>query len=195
MGDQIEIVLGMVQASALLFIPVMVWLSRRLGKQASYAVGLSWWAAVMLALAFIPPSARTIAYILGGLAGFGIAAAHVIPFSIVPDVIEIDELETGQRREGAFYGFIVFIQKTGTAFALAFVQWILHLSGYVAGADQPASAVWAIRMMIGPLPCVLLVISMLLAWRFPINRARHAELRAQLAEKRLQTAQLSAVDD
>jgi glycoside/pentoside/hexuronide:cation symporter, GPH family len=188
MPAQIDIVLGMVQASALLFIPVMVWLSRRLGKQASYAIGLSWWAVVMLVLAFLPPAARTLAYILGALAGFGIAAAHVIPFSIIPDVIEIDELETGQRREGAFYGFVVFIQKTGTAFVLAFVQWILHLSGYTAGTQQPASAVWAIRMLIGPLPCILLVISMLLAWRFPINRERHAELRAQLAEKRMAAA-------
>jgi glycoside/pentoside/hexuronide:cation symporter, GPH family len=188
MADQIEIVLGLVQASALIFIPVMVWLSRRMGKQTSYAVGLSWWAVVMLILAFLPPSMRTVAYILGGLAGFGIAAAHVIPFSIIPDVIEIDELETGQRREGAFYGFIIFIQKSGTAFVLAFAQWILYLSGYTAGAAQPASAVWAIRVLIGPLPCVLMIISMLLAWRFPINRARHAELRAQLAEKRLQAA-------
>lgn len=110
-------------------------------------------------------------------------------------MIEVDELETGQRREGAFYGFIVFLQKTGTAFALALVQWLLHMTGYVAGAEQPASAVWAIRMLIGPLPCVLLVISLLLAWRFPINRTRHAELRAQLVEKRLKITALVLAED
>jgi glycoside/pentoside/hexuronide:cation symporter, GPH family len=196
MGDQIDIVLGLVQGSALIFIPVMVWLSGKLGKQAAYAIGLSWWALVMLALAFLPPQARTVAYILGALAGAGIAAAHVIPWSIVPDVIEVDELETGQRREGAFYGFLVFIQKTGTAFTLALVQWTLHLSGYQAGAEQPASALWAIRLLFGPLPCLLLFISIFLAFRFPINRQRHAELRARLAEKRLQEGLSPApVDD
>lgn len=185
MADQIEIVLGLVQASALVFVPVMVWLARRMGKQASYVVGLSWWAVVMVVLSFLPPSARMLAYLLAALAGFGIAAAHVIPWSIIPDVIEDDELRTGQRREGAFYGFLVFIQKTGTAFVLAFIQWILHLSGYVAGAEQTPQALFSIRMLIGPFPAVLLIISMILAWHFPINRSRHAELRAQLAEKRL----------
>lgn len=156
MGDQLEIVLGPVQASALVFVPVTVWLSRRMGKQGSYAVGLSWWAAVMLVLAFLPPTARPLAYVLAALAGFGIAAAHVIPWSIVPDVIEADELETGERREGAYYGFMVFAQKSGTAVALALMQWALHLSGYTAGAEQSASALWAIRFLIGPVPAVLL---------------------------------------
>ena len=184
MADQLEIVLGLVQGAALLFIPVVVWLSGRLGKQSAYAVGLSWWAVVMLALAFLPPEAQALAYLLAALAGFGVAAAHVIPWSMVPDVIEADELETGQRREGAFYGFLVFIMKTGSAFALAFVQWVLHQTGYVAGAEQPNSALLAIRVLIGPLPAALLVLSIILAFKFPINRARHAELRRQLAVKR-----------
>jgi glycoside/pentoside/hexuronide:cation symporter, GPH family len=184
MADQTDIILGLVQASALICIPLIVWLSGRLGKQGAYAIGLSWWAIVMLILAFLPPSAASFAYFLAALAGVGIAAAHVIPWSIVPDVIETDELATGERREGAYYGFLVFLQKSGSAFALALVQWILALTGYHAGGTQPPSALLAIRMLIGPLPAVLLLISILLAWRFPINRARHAELRAELAEKR-----------
>ena len=184
MADQLEVVLGLVQAAALICIPIVVWMSGRWGKQRAYVVGLVWWAAVMLALAFLPPSARTLAYVLGALAGLGIAAAHVVPWSIVPDVLEVEELETGERHEGAYYGYMIFVQKVGSALALACVQWILDLSGYVAGAAQPASALLAIRVFIGPVPAVLLTISMLLAWRFPINRERHAQLRAALAEKR-----------
>ena len=111
MADKLDIILGLVQASALICIPVIVWLSGKFGKQRAYAVGLVWWAAVMLALAFLPPQARTLAYVLAGLAGLGIAAAHVIPWSMVPDVIEADEMETGQRREGAYYGFLVFMHE------------------------------------------------------------------------------------
>jgi GPH family glycoside/pentoside/hexuronide:cation symporter len=125
-----------------------------------------------------------VTYALAALAGVGVASAHVIPWSIIPDVIEADELATGQRREGTYYGFLVFLQKGGSALALALMQWVLHLSGYVAGAAQPASALLAIRLMMGPLPALLLFTSMLLAWRYPITRARHAELRAQLAARR-----------
>jgi glycoside/pentoside/hexuronide:cation symporter, GPH family len=185
MADKLDIILGLVQASALVCIPVIVWLSGKFGKQRAYAVGLVWWAAVMLALAFLPPQARTLAYILAGLAGLGIAAAHVIPWSMVPDVIEADEMETGQRREGAYYGFLVFIMKTGSAFTLALMQWIFHLTGYQPGVvQQNHQTLLAIRMLIGPVPAVLLFTSILLAWRFPITRKKHAALRVELAERR-----------
>ena len=102
----------------------------------------------------------------------------------MPDVIEMDELETGQRREGTFYGFMVFLQKTGTAFTLALVQWVLHLTGYVPDAVQSPQVLTAIRVLFGVLPCVLLLPAIFFAWRFPINRAQHLELRRALAEKR-----------
>jgi GPH family glycoside/pentoside/hexuronide:cation symporter len=184
MADKIEVVLGLVQASALVCVPLAVWLAAAWGKQRAYVAGMVWWAGVMLSLAFLSPSARPVTYALAALAGVGVASAHVIPWSIIPDVIEADELATGQRREGTYYGFLVFLQKGGSALALALMQWVLHLSGYVAGAAQPASALLAIRLMMGPLPALLLFTSMLLAWRYPITRARHAELRAQLAARR-----------
>jgi glycoside/pentoside/hexuronide:cation symporter, GPH family len=184
MADQFNILLGLVQLSALICIPIIVWLSGRHGKQKAYVSGMVWWAAVMLGLAFLPPSARTLAYVLGGLTGLGIAAAHVIPWSMIPDVIEEDEYETGERREGAFYGFLVFIQKTGTAFVLAMVQLVLHWTGYQPGVEQSPNTLLAIRLLFGALPGVLLAISMFFAWRYPINQARHMELREKLAVRR-----------
>jgi GPH family glycoside/pentoside/hexuronide:cation symporter len=184
MADQIEIVLGLVQAVALVCVPVVVWLSGRWGKQRAYGLGMAWWALVMLSLAFLPSSDRTIVYVLPALAGLGVASAHVIPWSIFPDVIEADELATGQRREATYYGFLVFLQKSGSALALAFMQEILHLTGYVAGAEQSATVLLALRLLMGPLPALLLTLSIILAWRYPLTRERHAALRAQLAARR-----------
>jgi GPH family glycoside/pentoside/hexuronide:cation symporter len=183
-ADQIEIVLGLVQGAALLCVPAVVWLAGRWGKQRAYIVGVAWWALVMLSLAFLPSADRTAVYLLPLLAGLGIAAAHVIPWSIIPDVIEADELATGQRREGIYYGFLVCLQKGGAGLALAFMQWVLRLTGYVAGAEQAEGVLWAIRLLMGPFPALLLIASIVLAWRYPLTRARHAELRAQVAEQR-----------
>jgi GPH family glycoside/pentoside/hexuronide:cation symporter len=182
--DQLDIMLGMVQLSALICIPIMVLMSNRMGKTQAYLVGVGWWVVVMLVLGFLPQGTILPTYILAATAGLGIAAAHVVPWSIIPDVIDADELATGHRREGTYYGFLVFLQKTGTAFTLALVQWMLHFSGYVAGASQPASALFSIRMLIGPFPAVLLVISMFLAWRYPLSRSRHSAMRAELADRR-----------
>ncbi len=171
MPDQIEIVLGLLQGSALLCTAAAVWLATRWGKQLTYAVGVLWLAAIVLPLTFLQPGAEKIVFVLALLAGFGVAIAQVIPWAIVPDVIDADELATGQRREATYYGVLTFAQKGGTALALALMQGVLALTGYVAGAQQPASALLAMRVMIGPVPAVLLLISMLLAWRYPLTRA------------------------
>jgi GPH family glycoside/pentoside/hexuronide:cation symporter len=181
---ELEVFLGLVQASALVSIPLMVKLSDRFGKQKAYIFGLTWWMVVMAVLAFLPSDAQTLAYFLAAIAGVGVAAAHVIPWSIVPDVIEADELATGERREGAYYGFLVFIQKTGAAFTLALMALVLNATGYVADQPQNDATLLAIRLMIGLVPAVLLTISMILAWKFPLGKQKHADLRAALAARR-----------
>jgi glycoside/pentoside/hexuronide:cation symporter, GPH family len=182
--DSLAMFLGLIQGSALIGVPIMVKLSDKLEKRKAYFIGMVWWIVVMLILAVMPSDAATFAIILAAVVGPGVAAAHVIPWSIVPDVIEADELATGERREGAYYGFLVFIQKTGAAFTLALMQLVLGATGYVADQPQNDGTLLAIRLMIGLVPAVLLSISIWFAWRYPINKAQHNEMRAALAAKR-----------
>jgi glycoside/pentoside/hexuronide:cation symporter, GPH family len=184
MPDQVEIVLGLLQASALICVAAAVWLATRRGKQQTYIVGAVWLTVIVLSLTFLPPNAQMVVFALAILAGFGVAIVQVTPWSMVPDVMEVDELATGQRREATHYGILTFAQKGGTALALALMQATLALTGYVAGAPQPPAALLAIRLMMGPVPAVLLGISALLALRYPLTRERYAEIRAQLAERR-----------
>jgi GPH family glycoside/pentoside/hexuronide:cation symporter len=187
MGDQVEIVLGLLQASALIFTAVAVWLATRRGKPQTYIIGAVWLTVIVLSLTFLPSNAQMAVLALALLAGFGVAIVQVIPWAMVPDVMEVDELATGQRREATHYGILTFAQKGGTALALALMQAILALTGYVAGGQQPPEALLAIRLMIGPVPAVLLGISALLAWRYPLTRERYAEIRAQLEARRKST--------
>ena len=184
MPDRVEIVLGLLQASALACTAAAVWLATRLGKQQTYVVGVLCLSAIVIPLTLLQPGAETVVFALALLAGFGVAIAQVIPWAMVPDVIDADELATGLRREATYYGVLTFAQKGGAALALALMQGVLALTGYVAGAQQPASALLAMRLMIGPAPAVLLLISAWLAWRYPLTRERHAALRAQLAARR-----------
>jgi GPH family glycoside/pentoside/hexuronide:cation symporter len=168
---KLDIFLGLVQFSALVCVPIVVWLSGRLGKSRAYAISVGSWAMVMFTLALLTPQKATIGYILAVLVGLGVAAAHVGPWSLIPDAIDAGEASSGQRREGTYYGLLVFIQKCGRSLALAMIQWGLHLAGYVAGAEQPPTALLAIRLLFGPLPAVLLIISLLLAWYYPLERS------------------------
>ncbi len=177
MESQLEYLLAAVQLAAFICIPIIVRLAGKMGKTRAYIFGMAWLTAVMLSLAFLPSSAGRIIYLIATLAGLGIAAAHVIPWSIIPDVVDDDELRTGHRREGTFYGYMVFLQKAGTAVVLALIPWILSLTGYVANQPQNTATTTAIRAMMGFLPTILLSISIYLAWKFPITREKFTELR------------------
>lgn len=177
-----------VQGTALILIPAWAWLTVRVGKKPVYFYGMSFWLAAQAGLFFIQPGQTGAVFLLGVLAGFGISVCYLVPNAMLPDTIEYDELLTGQRREGIFYGFFVFLQKTSLALGTFVVGWALELAGYVASTGeqvvQPESALTAIRIAIGPLPAVAILIGMLFAWRFPITKEKHAEIRRQLAGKR-----------
>ena len=177
------------QGAAILFIPLWVWVARKLDKKRAFIYGTASWIMVLLALALVQPDQVGLTYVLAFLSGSGIAVAYVLPWSMIPDIIEMDELECGQRREGSFYAFASFFQKLGTGFSIWLLGQALAWSGYItptAGAalpEQPVEAVNAIRLFISVLPAAMLLISILFAWRYPISREAHKEMLAQLAER------------
>ena len=170
------------QGAAIAFVPVSVWLARRLDKRRAFILGAAVWMAVLLGIAALRPEQVAPAYALAVLSGFGIATAYVIPWAMVPDIIEHDQLRTGERREGAYYAYIAFFQKLGTGAALWAMGQALAWAGYVgAQAEQPAAAVGAIRVLAGPVPAALLLGAIVFAWRYPITRTSHQAALAELA--------------
>ena len=175
-----------VQLAAFVFIVIWAKVSEKIGKQGVYYVGMAFWVLVEIALFFIPRGEASInlLYIIAPLAGVGVAVGYLIPWSMLPDVIELDELETGQRREGTFYGFFVLLQKLGISIGIAFSNFALAAAGYNAElAAQPDSVLTTLRVFISLVPAVILLLSFLVVRVYPITRAKHAEIRAQLAAR------------
>jgi GPH family glycoside/pentoside/hexuronide:cation symporter len=177
------------QGMAIVFIPFTVWLARRLDKRRAFIIGCLSWVVCLLGISALGPTEVGLAYFLAALSGLGIATAYVIPWAMVPDVVEVDEAATGQRREGSYYSFASFFQKLATAAALWAMGLGLALSGYITptAADptpvQPVAAVSAIRFFTGPIPVVLLLLAIVFAWRYPITRESHAKLVESLASR------------
>ncbi|NER19945.1 MAG: MFS transporter [Symploca sp. SIO1C2] len=179
-----------VQGTALVMLFFWKAVSERLGKKAVYFMGMSLWIIAQGGLFFLQPGQITLMYVLAILAGFGVSVAYLIPWSMVPDVIELDELRTGQRREGIFYGFMVLFQKMGLALALFLVGQALDWANFIKSVPgqpvptQPDSALLAIRLAIGPLPTLALIVGLVLAYFYPITREVHAEIRMKLLERK-----------
>ena len=176
--DEISIAQGVIMLSAWLLLPAVMWLTKRLEKKTAYILAAASWALIMLAALFIPQNARLLAYLICGLSGLGIAAIHLVPSAMLPDVIEVDELASGYRQEGAYAGVTIFAGKLGRMVVLVLLPLMLRVAGYVQPSAanpnpvQPVPALLAIRQMIAILPAALLAVSIVAAWFYPILRVR-----------------------
>lgn len=179
------------EGAAILFIPMVVWLSRRLDKRRAFILGMVSWIAILMGLFALPRDQVSLAYSLAFLAGLGIATAYVVPWAMVPDVVEYDQARTGQRREGSFYAFASFFQKLATGFAIWAMGQAFAWAGYVTPTQgqaqpvQPDQALQAIRFFAGPAPTLLLLFAIACAWFYPITRQSHIETLQQLAGREM----------
>jgi glycoside/pentoside/hexuronide:cation symporter, GPH family len=178
------------QVSAFVFLIIWSKVSQKWGKQNVYYVGMSFWIVVEIALFFVQPGQFNLLLGLAILAGVGVSIGYLIPWSMLPDVVELDELETGQRREGIYYGFFVFLQKLGISLGLALSNFILEATGYINAdnlsvlPEQPTAVLTALRIFVSIVPAIILLISFPIVYRYPITREKHAEIRAALAARK-----------
>ncbi len=174
------------QFSSFVFMLIWARVSERIGKKAVYYLGTLVFVLVLLGLFFVPRGQVTLLFVIAVVAGIGVAVCYLIPWSMLPDVIEWDELQTGQRREGVFAGFFVFLQKLGLSLGLWVSGWVLDLAGYIpaeagqAVPPQPESVLLALRVLVGPAGAVILALSFVAAYLYPITKEKHAEIREQL---------------
>lgn len=180
--DQANYFVLVAEASAVVFVPLCVWLAKVLDKPRAYMMGVGFWCVILLLIAALDRETVWAAYLLAFLCGPGIATALVIPWSMVPDVIEDDQHRTGERREGAFYSLVAFFQKLGTGLALWGIGQALATSGYITPTDanpsplQPDAVLQTMRIALGPVTVGLLLISLPFARFYPINRLSHRKL-------------------
>ncbi|MGK7880218.1 MAG: MFS transporter [Crocosphaera sp.] len=190
--DQSGLVALAVQGTALVMLFFWQVMCQKFDKKIVYFMGTGVWIIAQIGLFLLQPGQVAFMFILAIMAGFGVSVAYLIPWSMVPDVIELDELETGQRREGVFYAFMVLLQKFGLALGLFLVGVVLEAAGFVEQIPgqplptQPETALFAIRIAVAPLPAIILIIGLVLAYFYPITREVHAEIRLKLKEREQQ---------
>ena len=97
-------------------------------------------------------------------------------------------IKTGTRRESIFYSFYVFFTKISTGIAIAVTSAILDSSGYIECSDncctQPPSVGRTLRLLIVPLPIILLMLAILFIWLHPIDELKRASNKKTLDEIR-----------
>lgn len=174
-----------VQGTAILAMAGWGWLGQHTQKRTVFLVGAPVSIFCLLGLITVQPGQVGWMYALAIGVGIGVSTMYLVPFAMLPDVIDLDELHTGQRREGLYFSAVVFLQKLGLAIALFLSGQMLQWTGFTAtAANQPESALWAVRLLIGPIPAILIAGSLWFAYRYPLSRERHQEILLAIQERR-----------
>ena len=186
---------GVLMLVCVLFVPFWLWLSKRQNKIRAYILGMAAWVIVQMLIFTIQPGETSYMLFLAGLAGIGVSAAYILPDSILPDVIEWDELRTGRRQEGIYYGIRTLIRKLTGALIIFVTLQILGWSGYQAPPDgvtlyqQPEAALFMIRLMVSFIGAAILAGTIILAWSYPLTREKYQKIQKLLAIRRSKNAE------
>jgi len=181
---------GILMSVCILFIPFWLRMAKRYDKRTAYRIGMMIWVAVALTIYTIQPGQTYYLLIIAALAGIGVSAAYTLPDSIFADVIEWDELRTGRRQEGIFFGIRTLIRKLTGALVIFITLQLLGWSGYqpppegVLQFTQSDSALGMIRLLVSPLGALIVSGTIILAWLFPLSREQYERIQKLLVQRR-----------
>lgn len=167
--------------SALLGIPVWWLAAQRWGKHRALQGALLYTAATTAVLMVIPAHNFMLAapfMVAGGMANGG---GVLLTRSMMADVVDEDELATGTRRSGLFFGLLLTTSKLGVASG-PLALGVLGLAGFHAttGAENTPEALMALTVMFIAVPIVLCVMGALTLRKYPLDAKRQAELHAAI---------------
>jgi GPH family glycoside/pentoside/hexuronide:cation symporter len=166
-------------------IPFWVWLAKRVSKRTTYIIGMTVTLLAVVLFAFTADMlGQTLALGFMALAGFGFASHYVLPWTMAPDTIEFAYARSGVRREGVYYSVWTFAIAVGGAFAGFLVGQVLGLFGYIPDVAQTARSILGIRLLIGPLPALLILLGNLALAFYPLNQKRYEEIQAAIQARK-----------
>ena len=178
LGLLIPVYLG----ASCLALPFWTWLSGRLGKDITLRRLLFYEVFVLGAAYFLTPS-RPVVYAFMIAAGVGVAGFVLVP-SLLSDILDADELDTGAQRAGVFLSFWTLVMKGVFAAGPVVVGWTLALAGYVPNVPQTAGVIELLRWLFGPIPGLFFLAGYFLFRHFSLTRERLSEIQAELARRR-----------
>ncbi|MBC7265024.1 MAG: MFS transporter [Chloroflexi bacterium] len=170
--------LGMFVTS-MAFYPVWRKVALRLGSKGTLALAVSLFVIFMsLVLVVRDLPQALVMMLLVGAANSGITLVREI---LLSDVIDEDELRTGLRREGNYFGVNAFVERLAMVLVGGSTSLVLGLSGYTPEVTpQPASVVWGLRLGMSLLPLIALVVFVAALRYYPLDKERVIELKATL---------------
>jgi len=169
-----------------LVIPIVTYMSKKVGKKNAFLISqsISIIGYVMFWFLFIPGKPYMFLFALPFFS-FGIGGLFTLMMSMTADVIDLDELQTGKRREGVFGAIYWWMVKFGFAIAGGLTGTILTVVGFTSGAgSQPENAITGLRLFFTGFPILGTLIAIYVMWDYDITEEKSNEISEALAKRK-----------
>eukprot|EP00056_Hartaetosiga_gracilis_P021680 m.25791 g.25791 ORF g.25791 m.25791 type:complete len:555 (-) comp9208_c0_seq1:140-1804(-) len=170
-------------------LPVWLKLMAKYGKPRCFAVGLCIQLPYALVQLFLPEDTPSYLLHIGvASSSIGVGAVYLIPWAMLPDVIDEAELLKGERKDSVYYSFFVFFQKFGSGIAISLstlaLQFANFKSSLCCGEEQPPAVRQTLMYLSTVVPICLVLLSLFFTRFYTLGNERVKEIKHLLGIKR-----------
>lgn len=173
-------------ATTFVVIPIVTWMSKNFGKKVAFLIcqGISIFGYILLWFLFIPGKPYMFLFALPFFS-FGIGSLFTIMMSMTADVCDVDELQSGKRREGIFGAIYWWMVKFGFAIAGLLTGVIMTFVGFNPdSATQAEGAVVGLRLFYSGIPIFGTLLAMWIMSDYDLTEEKAGEIKKVLLQKR-----------
>ena len=175
------------QVGSLFFIPLISFVATRIGKRHTLALALVAALTGNLIKWFCYTPAQPLLFLLPPLLiAFGFSALWTLTASMLADVCDLHELNTGKRNEGALNAMYAWVMKVGSTLAFALSGILLNLTGFnqALGSSQSPATILSMRLIDIGVPTAAVLAAIALTCLYPISEDRAYQIRVELERRR-----------
>ncbi len=166
---------------------LVTWLGTHIGKRRTFFVAI--------AISMLGYAAKWVCYnpdipwllmLPAPLIAFGLGGLFTIMPSMIADVVDMDELNTHERREGMYGSIFWWVVKLGMAAAIAGGGFLLNATGFDVALEgnQTEHAIIMMRLFDAFVPCAASGIAIWAIATFSITEEKAHEIREELERRR-----------
>lgn len=169
--------------AGVIFVPLMIKLSYIFGKHQTLAASAVLNGLGLPLIYIVGPGDVLMMVVFTAMFGINLGAGSFLLRSVMADVADHDEVETGNQRTGLFFSLLTMTSKVGAALAVGLTYYLIDTLGFVPRGDNTQAALDGVRATFVWLPTVMYFAVGAIMWSFPLDEAQQQENRRRIMER------------
>ena len=164
-------------------VPLWMRLSYKLEKHRTFGVAKIYGCVILASLLLVQAGNLWLYALVNILFGIESGSGAFLLRSIMADITDHDNWESGTQRTGLYYSLLTMTTKVGSALGVGMVYPILDWIGFAPGVENSTGTIEALKYIFICVPIPISLLAAFLIWNFPLDSTRQKELRRLLAER------------